>query len=286
VSDLLFLDSRLVPLNKARFSPLNTALFFGECLLETIPVYQGNPLFLNDHLERLGRGCRFLGWPMVPRERFEKAIQLYTVQPNTPRHFAIRFSLAQEIDPPAHPRHFSVKSPRLLGMIRPLRHHPGNFEPLQGRVGISRWRVPGPKTVPGQFKWIFYMMIRRDFRRHPEWDEMLRLDEKGFVVDGGSSSPLWFAHRKVWAPPLAGGGLESVTRNKILGLCRKLKIKVVEKRWKPSDAMKRGELFFVGSGIGVMGATHLQGWGLGRPRPLTLRLWQHYRNWTGKGASF
>jgi branched-subunit amino acid aminotransferase/4-amino-4-deoxychorismate lyase len=285
MTDLLFLDSRLVPLNQARFSPLNTALFFGECLLETVPVYQGNSLFLKEHLGRLERGCRFLGWPIVPRERFKKAIQLYAAQPNAPRDFAIRFSLAQEMEPPANPRHFPVKSPRLLGMIRPLRSDPKNFEPLQGRVGISGWTVPGSRSVPGQFKWIFYMMIRQDFRRNPQWDEMLRLDEKGFVVDGGSSSPLWFAHGTVWAPPLAGGGLESVTRNKILGLCRKLKIKVVEKKWKPSDIMKRGELFFAGSGVGIMGTTHLQGRPLKRTTPLTLRLWQHYRNWTGQKAS-
>jgi len=140
--------------------------------------------------------------------------------------------------------------------------------------------------VPGEFKWIFYMMIRRDFRRNPEWDEMLRLDEEGFVVDGGSSSPLWFAYGTVWAPPLAGGGLESVTRIKILDLCRRLKVNVVEKKWKPSDVMKRGELFFTGSGIGIMGTTYLQGSSLKQPAPFTLRLWQHYRNWTGKSASF
>ena len=286
MTDLLFLDSKLVPLRKAWFSPLNTALFFGECLLETIPVYGGKPLFFKEHLDRFKRGCRFLGWPMIPRERFKKAIRLYVAEPDVPRHFAIRFSLSQEIDPPANPRHFSTKIPRLMAMIRPLRNDPGNFEPLQGKVGISSWVVPGSNSVPGQFKWIFYMMIRQDFRRHPKWDEMLRLDQKGFVVDGGSSSPLLFAHRTVWAPPLDRGGLESVTRRKILNLCRRLGTKVVEKRWKPSDALKHGELFFTGSGVGVMGASHLQGRFLNRPAPFTLRLWQYYRTWALQKASF
>ncbi len=286
MTDLLFVDIKLVSLRKARFSPLNTALFFGESLLETIPVYQGKPLFFKEHLDRLERGCRFLDWPVIPRERFRKAIRLYAAQPEAPRHFTIRFSLAQEIAPPANPRHFSNEAPRLLAMIRPLRSDPGNFEPLQGKVGISSWSVPGSSSAPGQFKWIFYMMIRQDFRRHPEWDEILRLDQKGFVVDGGSSSPLWFAHGKVLAPPLARGGLESVTRKKILGLCRRLGTKVVEKSWKPSDVMEQGELFFTGSGVGIMSASHLQGRLLNRPALFTLRLWQYYRKWALQGTSF
>ncbi len=285
MTDLIFLDHKLVPMGKARFSPLNTALFFGECLLETIPVYHGKPLFFEDHLDRLERGCRFLDWPIIPRERFEKAIRLYQAKPDVPAHFAIRFSLAQEIDLPANPRIFSKRIPRLLAVIRPLRNNPWNFEPLQGKVGISSWLVPSPNSVPGQFKWIFYMMIRQDFRRHPDWDEMLRLDEEGFVVDGGSSSPLWFARGTVFAPPSATGAIESVTRKKILSLCRRLGTKVVEKRWKPSDVLKQGELFFTGSGVGVMGSTYLKGRFLNRPSPFTLRLWQHYRKWALQKAT-
>jgi branched-subunit amino acid aminotransferase/4-amino-4-deoxychorismate lyase len=286
MTDPLFLDSRWVPLEKARLSPLNTALFFGESLLEAIPVYRCKPLFITDHLDRLEKGCRFLDWPLVPREKFKNAIRLYPAPPYPQKDFIIRFSLVQEIEPPANPRHFSKKPPKLLAMARPLRSNPHDFWPLRGRVGISRWVVPGKKAFPSQFKWIFYMMIRQDFRRHPEWDEMLRLDEQGFVVDGGTSAPLWFSKGVVFAPPLDFGGLESVTRKKILALCRSLGVKVVEKKWRPQDVLKQGELFFAGSGVGIMAATHLDGRPLNRSFPLTLRLWRHYREWALQRASF
>lgn len=280
----LFLDDRLVPPDKAKVTPLNTALFFGESLLETIPVYSGKPLFFREHLERLEKGCRFLGWPALPREKFGKVLRLYAARTKGP--FAIRFCLAQEPEPPLNPRRFSAKAPRLMAAIRPLRHNPDDFWPSLGRIGVGRWRVPGPEAVPGQFKWVFYMMIRQDFRRHPEWDEMLRLDAEGFVADGGSAAPLWFKDGTLYAPPLKAGGLESVTRGKILSLCRSLGIRTAEKRWKPSDALKGGELFFVGSGVGLLGASHLQGRPLKRWNPLVLRLWQHYRNWAAEKAAF
>lgn len=285
MTGLVFLDQRLVPLEEARLSPLNTALFFGESLFETIPVYGGKPLFFKEHLERLKKGALFLGWPSFSRRIYEKAIRLYTAQ--TTGSFAIRFNLVQETPSPVNPRYFSHKRPRILAVVRPLRHQPEEFHPRTGRIGISPWVVPGSLSVPGQFKWIFYMMIRRDFRLHPQWDEMLRLNEVGHVVDGGAASPLWFLKGTVYAPSLKEGGLESVTREKVLGLCRVLGVRIVEKAWKPSDILaKGGELFFVGSGVGILGASHLQGKPLPSARPMTLRLWQHYRTWALQKTSF
>ncbi len=277
VSDLIFTGDRLAPFSQIRISPFNTALFYGESLFETLPVYYGKPLFLQEHLARLEKGCRFLDWPIPPGKTFEKAVRLFAGQ--TGGHFAIRFCLVQEVDPPANPRRFSKKKPRLFAVIRPLRHHPESFIPPLGRAGVSPWTVPSPGSVPGEFKWIFYMMIRHDFRKHPEWDEMLRLNEKGYAVDGGSSAPLWAADDVVYAPPLSQGGLESVTRLKVLELCRALRIPVKEKAWKPSDVLKRGELFFAGSGVGIQAITHLMGKRLKGSNTLALRLWQHYRSW-------
>ncbi|HJT23141.1 MAG TPA: aminotransferase class IV, partial [bacterium] len=239
LSNLIFMDGRLVPLRQAKLSPLNTALLYGESLFEAVPVYHGKPLHFQEHLERLEKGCHFLDWPMPSRNQFERAIRLFAA--HAPVHFIIRFSLVQEMDPPAGPRQFSKKPPRLLAMIRPLRHSPEDFYPSSGRAGVATSAVPTPSAVPGQFKWIFYMMVRRDFRLHPEWDEMLRLGDKGFVVDGGSASPLWAVEGKVFAPPLREGGLESVTRRTILELCRSIGIPVVEKKWRPSDVLKKGE---------------------------------------------
>ena len=276
-SNLVFIDDHLTPASKTGLSPLNSALFFGESLLEAIPVYHGRPLFIHEHWERLKKGCGFLGWQVLPLRTLQNAIRLFANQ--EPGHFLARFSLVQEVEPPASPRVYSRKTPRLLGLIRPLRHRPEDFHPPRGRVGVGSWTVTGPSSAPGQFKWIFYMMIRREFRLHPQWDEMFRLDEKGFVADGGSASPFWFAGGRLHAPSLEKGGLESVTRGKILQLCRSLGVKTTGKAWKPSEALGRGELFFAGSGVGIMGVSHLGGKPLNRPAPLTSRLWQHYRSW-------
>jgi 4-amino-4-deoxychorismate lyase len=280
----IFMDGRLMPVHQTQISPLNTAILYGEGLFETLSVYHGKPLFFQEHLTRLEKGCRFLGWRVPPRTIFEKAIRLYSEK--VPGHFAIRFNLVQEMAPPAAPQQFSRRLPRLFAMIRPLRHQPESFTPPTGRAGISPWTVPGPSAAPGQFKWIFYMMIRQDFRRHSHWDEMLRLNEKGFVVDGGGAAPFWALDGVIYAPPLRNGGLESVTRRKVLEICKNLKIPVVERSWRPIEVLKKGELFFAGSGVGILAISHLMEKRLGKFNSIALRLWQHYRHFIFQKASF
>ncbi|HET9870224.1 MAG TPA: aminotransferase class IV [bacterium] len=273
----LFLDGRLVPEARAAVSPLSSAALFGESLFESLPVYGGKPLFLDDHLGRLRKGCAFLGWPMPPAARFRRAIGLFHRVHSG--DFIIRFNLAREYRMPVHPRTRGEGPPRLWAFIRPLTHGPGDFWPLLGPVGVSPWRVPDRQSAPNQFKWAFYMMTRRAYHAHPGWKEMVRVNAQGYAVDGAGSGVMWFDGKKVRVPPRAWVGLESVTQNRVRALCGRLGVRVVERPWRPRETLRRGELIFTGSGVGVMGATHLNGARLPGPPRLALRLWQYYRDW-------
>jgi branched-subunit amino acid aminotransferase/4-amino-4-deoxychorismate lyase len=165
----------------------------------------------------------------------------------------------------------------MFAIIRPLRHDPDNSKPPQGEVGISPWLAADRDTLPNHFKNSFYLTTRAVFRKYPEWDDVLRLNHNGQVVDGGSSTPLWYDGKILCAPPLALGGLESITRKKIIQICRRLKIKAIEKAWKPKDAVEKGELLLVGSGVGVMSVFRLQGRKLKTSGVLASKLWDYYR---------
>jgi branched-subunit amino acid aminotransferase/4-amino-4-deoxychorismate lyase len=263
--------------SEVKLSPVNTGLLYGESLFEAVPVYDGKPLYFREHMQRLNKGCHFLGWPLPSEKEFHKAIRLFSEMPGAKGDFLIRFNLVQEILGPAHPKAFYRNPPALFAMIRPLRHDPSSMEPPQGKVGLSPWRAADPRTFPNYFKAAAYLTTRQVFRKHPEWDDILRLNEHGQVVDGGSSTPLWFDGSKVCASPLGLGGLESVTRIKVLEYVRKMGIGVIEKPWKPIDALKKGELFMVGSGVGVMAVSELQGRRLRNCGIFALRVWENYR---------
>lgn len=282
----IYWKGKLRPWRKVSISPVNTGLFFGENIFEAVPVYGGKALFLGDHLKRLKRGCDFLQWPFLPEREFERAIRLFSREGRNETNFMIRFNLVQELDGQVNPRVFLRSLPSLFATIRPLRHHLEDDLPLRGKIGISSWTAADERTIPNRFKISFYLTTRAVFRDHPEWDEVLRLNGRGEVVDGGLSTPLWFHSKKVFVPPLKLGGLESVTRGKIIGLCGRLGIKVVEKTWKVKDFLKKGELFFVGSGVGVMSPTHFRGRRINPNQAMAVRLWRYYRKWAVPQADF
>jgi 4-amino-4-deoxychorismate lyase len=261
--------------DKVRVSPVNTGILYGESLFESIPVYHGAAFGLKEHLERLKRGCAFLKWPMPKAAEFQKGIQLFHKE--LKQDFIVRFNLTQELHKVSGPKDFFTHAPVLYAIARPLHHNPQNPKPLFGKVGVSPWQASSAQVFPNYFKAAVYMTTRVVFRDHPEWQDVLRLDAKGFVVDGGSSTPLWFDGHKVCASPLSLGGLASVTRIKVLAICRQIGMPVVEKAWKPQDAIKKGEVFMAGSGVGVMGVSHINDQKLKSTGAITDLLWQRYR---------
>ena len=275
----IYYQGRLQPPERALLSPLNSGLLYGESLFETFPVYGGRPLFFKDHWERLGRGCHLLHWTLPPAREFKKAIRLFTQKHPPGADFMVRFNLSQELVPPAGPRTFTFKRPVFFATARPLRHHIADPLPPVGKAGISPWTSPHAGMFPTRFKTASYLTTRLTLRAHPEWDELLRLNDKGEVVDGGGATPFWYDGKTLWAAPLELGGLASVTRKKVIELCKRLDVKLKERPWKPSGLSAKGELFFVGSGVALLSVSHLKDRKLKPRGPLTVRLWQHYQRW-------
>jgi D-alanine transaminase len=50
-----YLNGQYVPLESARISPLDRGFLFGDAVYEVIAVYGGEPLLLDEHLQRLAR---------------------------------------------------------------------------------------------------------------------------------------------------------------------------------------------------------------------------------------
>ncbi len=261
--------------DQVRISPVNTGLFYGESLFEAIPVYQGKAFGFAEHYARLKKGCAFLRWTAPSKADLLKGIALFHKEIG--QDFMVRFNLTQETLVAPSPRQFENHPPTLYATARPLRHNIQQTAVLMGKVGVSPWVASSPRVFPNHFKAAIYMTTRAVFRDHPEWADILRLDEKGFVVDGGSSTPLWFDGKKLCFSPLELGGLASVTRIKIWKICKEYRIPMVVKAWKPADALKKGEVIMAGSGVGVLGISHINGKKLKGNGEMIQRLWDAYR---------
>jgi D-alanine transaminase len=275
----VFLNGRWLAPSKALVPALNSMSLFGESVYEGIPLYGGKPLFLREHLRRFEQGARFLGWKGPGKGEVLRVLEGFARRWGGRRDLIVRLGLLQDMGDRPSPRTFSRASPLLFANARGLRHDPGSPVPPRGRVGIGRWRLPSPSAYPYGFKTAFFLTARRDMARHPEWEEMLRLSEGGKVVDGFSSSPLLFHGRTVFAGSPSSGGLESVTKEKVLRICHAKGLRVSTRPWGLQDVRKGGELILVGSGVGILSPSSLDGRSLGPVGPHARWLWEEFRGW-------
>jgi len=65
-ADLCLLDGALVPLAEASIPPLDRGYLFGDAVYEAVKLRSGAPLFLDAHLERLGRSLSAMRIPQPP----------------------------------------------------------------------------------------------------------------------------------------------------------------------------------------------------------------------------
>ena len=56
-----WLDDALVPLKEARISPLDRGFLYADAVYEVVPVYDGRPFLLVEHLARLRRSLAAIG---------------------------------------------------------------------------------------------------------------------------------------------------------------------------------------------------------------------------------
>ncbi len=63
-NEMVYLNGRLLPLEKARISPLDRGFLYGDGIFTTMRAEQGHVLYLRDHLERLKESLAELRLPL------------------------------------------------------------------------------------------------------------------------------------------------------------------------------------------------------------------------------
>jgi branched-subunit amino acid aminotransferase/4-amino-4-deoxychorismate lyase len=67
--DCIVFDGELIPADKPVVPVVSRGLMYGDGIFETFRTYSGETFFLEEHLDRLHRGCEILGIPCDPRLR-------------------------------------------------------------------------------------------------------------------------------------------------------------------------------------------------------------------------
>lgn len=225
-------------------------LQYGDGLFETALLIDGRVRFLEDHLERLFRGCERLGIDAPDRRTLLDEITHVSAAANRGvlKIIVTRGAGGRGYRPPA-----ATSATRIVA-LHPLKETPQHSLQLrwcETRLGRNA-RLAGIKhlnrleQVLAQSEW-----------REGEFDEGLMMDTEGELVCATAGNVFAVRDGALITPDLRFCGIRGVMRSQVIKAAAKLGIAVSEEPLWPHDLDTASEIFITNAVRGIRSATSL-----------------------------
>lgn len=254
-----WLNGRLVTGTDAGV-PLNDhGLLYGDGVFEGIRFYNGRPLRLAAHLDRLESSARALMLKLPSRTELQAGVDA---------------AITAFDQPEGYLRLVVTRGPGGLGLDPTQCEQPNLFiiadrvalaEDAKRRAGLdlitASTRRPGPTVLDPRIKSLNYLnnILARMEAYRAGADEAVLLNERGFVAEGSAENIFVVRNDRLLTPPVSDGALDGITRGIILELCREEGMEAAERSLTLYDIHTADECFLCGTGAEILPVRSVDG---------------------------
>ena len=281
----IWMDGRLVPWEQATVHLLSHSLQRGSLIFDYMSVHstpRGPAVFrLSDHVERFLRSAELVGLPLDHDAKSITDAILVTVRAN-PGAISVKvsaFLASIEVDVVPLDAHVSLAVAAYDPGADIVAHKSvkPRYTPTL-RVWIEKDRrnrrsdiVPPQAKVAANYT---SSMFAKWAARRAGYDEILLIDQDGYVAEGPTTNVFWVDAAGVVRTPPEEKVLLGVTRRSILEIARHDGLPVAETRVRPEQLMVAHEVFLTGTTAGVWPVASVDDHpiGDGQPGPVSARL--------------
>lgn len=263
MQEIVYLDGKFVNYDQALVSVEDRGFQFGDGIYEMYRYYNGVPLALDDHLERLERGAAALEIDLpVSREEI-KEISLALLSKNNLEDAMVYLQVTRGAAPRIH---FFPENPRptVVAMARAARPH-DRQRLVEGVAAITipdtRWSMCYIKTT----NLLPNALGKEKARRSGAYEAIFIRD--GFLTEATSSNVLVVMGGTVYTPPLTNYILPGITRAVALELCAQQGVAATERAISEQELRAASEIMVTGTGTEILAVTSLDGEPVGAGRP-------------------
>lgn len=271
----IYLDGKLVDEESAKISVFDHGLLYGDGVFEGIRSYNGRVFKLKEHLDRLYRSAQaiMLKIPLGKKEMVEAV--LMTLRANKMKDAYIRLVVTRGkgdlgLDPNKCPK------PTVFIITHTIKLYPKELY-CKGMEVIT---VPTIRNlvsaIDPQIKSLNYLnnilaKIEANLAGVPE---AVMLNKDGYVVECTGDNIFIIKKDMLITPPVYLGVLEGITRNTVIELAKKLKIKTEEEVFTRYSLYNADECFLTGTAAEIIPVVKIDGRiiGDGIPGKISLRL--------------
>ncbi len=272
---LINLNGELVPKERAMVSVFDHGLLYGDGVFEGIRAYHGRVFRLEQHLERLYDSAKAI-LLTIPLKRAELQRQvLRTLVANKIRDGYIRLVITRgEGDLGLSPDNCTRATYFIIA--DKIKMYPEKYY----REGLELVTVPTRRNVnealSPKIKSLNYLnnILAKIEASQRGCLEAIMLTAEGYVAECTGDNIFLLRQGRLLTPPGYLGALEGITRQAVMELARKRKMKVAEEPFTRYDVYTASEVFLTGTAAELVPVTIVDGRqiGDGLPGTVTKRL--------------
>lgn len=276
----IWLDGKLVDRDEAKVSVFDHAILYGDGCFEGIRFYSGKVFRLQEHIERLFNGMRYLmidlPWSF---DEVCKATE-ETVAASGMSDGYIRLVVTRGVgDLGLNPR--NCPTPSMFIIVEDIALYPKEMYENGLSLITSSYRRPDPDAICQQVKSLNYLnSISAKLEAVQQGaGEALMLNERGNVAECTGDNIFIVSKGVVMTPPLTESALGGITRHAVMDICAELGIPCEERVMNRYDVLSADECFLTGTAAEVIAVSSLDGRtiGTGHAGPVTMRILARYK---------
>ena len=248
---MLIINGQLFEPGAPEVTLLNRSFTYGDGLFESIRVFNGKALFIEDHLKRLMEGMLYLGfefsqdsWKSNIKEEIQRCISVNKIA----AHGRLRLHIYR-----AGPGAYTPLEDTPYYLIEGYSLKTDYFS---SENGISLTDFPqqllhySPLSAFKTANALPYVLAGLHARKHG-FDEALLMGKNG-VAEASSANIFIVNQQKLLTPPLESGCLPGIMRKKIIMLAERLKIPFLVRKIRPKDILQADEIFLTNAIRGII----------------------------------
>jgi len=273
-----YVNGRYLPHGEAGVHIEDRALQFADGIYEVVGVFGGRIYDETEHLDRLERSVGEIGMAM-PMDRAALRLVIREVaRRNRVRDGLVYMQVTRGAYRRDHPIPDKASRPSLIVTAKNL---DAAAMARRQREGVTVVTRPDERWARCDIKSTALLpnILAKSAARAAGAYEAWLVDRDGYVTEGSSTSA-WIVDKqgRIVTRDLSRAILPGVTRKVILEAAREAQLTVVERKFRPDEALDASEAFLTAASAGAMPITAIDGKpiGSGKPGPVTQRIQELY----------
>ena len=277
----IYINGKFYKRKDAKISVFDSSTMLGDGIWDSLRYHNNNFIFLKEHLDRLYKDAKLIDLKIhLTRKKLSEAL-IKTIQINkmkTDVHLRIIVSRGIKSTPYQSPK-VTISKPTII--IIPEYKKPDIKAYKKGLKLVTVKTIRGPINVQNpQINSLSKLncILACIEANKKNADEALMFDINGNVATNNSTHFFFVKNNTVFTST-GKYCVTGITRQKIIDLCKKNKIKVKEKNFKLNEVLNADEAFCTGSFAGIVPVNQInkKKYSL-KKNPITKELTNFYNN--------